>query len=228
MNLTNKEIRFTVKGLLIKKKAHVNESGEVMLEGLIVYTITVFLLFFLLAIFSVLFQAWNVQTIANETAAKAAATYKLADSDLADPYVSVDQITGISRFRYWFGDDSLEREAETKSFEYSQDRLQKTTYTKAVTQPEVAVQVKEDTLARRHIEVTITGEYTVPFGEALSYFGFDSIAHYETTASAECLDLIDYIDTVDFAGKQCSLDILGSSLVGAINKMMKLIHDITD
>lgn len=205
-----------------------NESGEVMLEGLIVYTITVFLLFFLLAIFSVLFQAWNVQTIANETAAKAAATYKLADSDLADPYVSVDQITGISRFRYWFGDDSLEREAETKSFEYSQDCLQKTTYTKAVTQPEVAVQVKEDTLARRHIEVTITGEYTVPFGEALSYFGFDSIAHYETTASAECLDLIDYIDTVDFAGKQCSLDILGSSLVGAINKMMKLIHDITD
>ena len=205
-----------------------NESGEVMLEGLIVYTITVFLLFFLLAIFSVLFQAWNVQTIANETAAKAAATYKLADSDLADPYVSVNQITGISRFRYWFGDDSLEREAETKSFEYSQDRLQKTTYTKAVTQPEVAVQVKEDTLARRHIEVTITGEYTVPFGEALSYFGFDSIAHYETTASAECLDLIDYIDTVDFAGKQCSLDILGSSLVGAINKMMKLIHDITD
>lgn len=205
-----------------------NESGEVMLEGLIVYTITVFLLFFLLAIFSVLFQAWNVQTIANETAAKAAATYKLADSDLADPYVSVDQITGISRFRYWFGDDSLEREAETKSFEYSQDRLQKTTYTKAVTQPEVAVQVKEDTLARRHIEVTITGEYTVPFGEALSYFGFDSIAHYETTASAECLDLIDYIDTVGFAGKQCSLDILGSSLVGAINKMMKLIHDITD
>ena len=212
----------------MKKKEHVNESGEVMLEGLIVYTITAFLLFFLLAIFSVLFQAWNVQTIANETAAKAAATYKLADSDLADPYVSVEQITGISRFRYWFGDDSLEREAETKSFEYSQDRLQKTTYTKAVTQPEVVVQVKEDTLARRHIEVTITGEYTVPFGEALSYFGFDSIAHYETTASAECLDLIDYIDTVDFAGKQCSLDILGSSLVGAINKMMKLIHDITD
>ena len=212
----------------MKKKAHVNESGEVMLEGLIVYTITVFLLFFLLAIFSVLFQAWNVQTIANETAAKAAATYKLADSDLADPYVSVDQITGISRFRYWFGDDSLEREAETKSFEYSQDRLQKTTYTKAVTQPEVAVQVKEDTLARRHIEVTITGEYTVPFGEALSYFGFDSIARYETIVCAECLDLIDYIDRVDFAGKQCSLDILGSSLVGAINKMMKLIHDITD
>ena len=47
----------------MKKKAHVNESGEVMLEGLIVYTITVFLLFFLLAIFSVLFQAWNDKRI---------------------------------------------------------------------------------------------------------------------------------------------------------------------
>lgn len=53
-----------------------------MLESLIVYTITVFLLFFLLSIFSILFQAWNVQIIANETAAKAAQTYKLSEADL--------------------------------------------------------------------------------------------------------------------------------------------------
>ena len=39
-----------------------DENGEVMLESLIVYSVTIFLLFFILAIFSVLFQRWNIQT----------------------------------------------------------------------------------------------------------------------------------------------------------------------
>ena len=53
------------------------DKGEVMPEALIVYTITIFLLFFILAIFSVLFQRWNIQTIANESATRVAQTYNL-------------------------------------------------------------------------------------------------------------------------------------------------------
>lgn len=53
------------------------DKGEVMPESLIVYTITIFLLFFILAIFSVLFQRWNIQTIANESATRVAQTYNL-------------------------------------------------------------------------------------------------------------------------------------------------------
>ena len=54
-----------------------NENGEVMLESLIMYSVTIFLLFFILAIFSVLFQRWNIQTIANESATRVAQTYNL-------------------------------------------------------------------------------------------------------------------------------------------------------
>lgn len=53
------------------------DKGEVMPESLIVYTITIFLLFFILAILSVLFQRWNIQTIANESATRVAQTYNL-------------------------------------------------------------------------------------------------------------------------------------------------------
>ena len=52
------------------KEGMKNENGEVMLESLIVYSVTIFLLFFILAIFSVLFQRWNIQTIANEAATR--------------------------------------------------------------------------------------------------------------------------------------------------------------
>ena len=69
-------------------------------------------------------------------------------------------------------------------------------------------------------------DYTVPFGEALSYFGFDSVAHYETTAYAECVDLLDYISMVDFVDNQTSLGQFGSETVGLVNSIMKLFNDI--
>lgn len=67
------------------KKDLKNEKGEVMLESLIVYSVTIFLLFFILAIFSVLFQRWNIQTIANESATRVAQTYRFSTSDSVEP-----------------------------------------------------------------------------------------------------------------------------------------------
>ena len=53
-------------------------------------------------------------------------------------------------------------------------------------------------------------EYAVPFGQELLYFGFDSTAKYGVTAYADCVDIIDYINTVDFVGTQTSLNQFGS------------------
>ena len=207
----------------MKKMEHVNESGEVMLEGLIVYTITVFLLFFLLAIFSVLFQAWNVQTIANETAAQ---IYRLESADVVTGYVTEEQLTDMPIYRYLKNRTELEMAARQKIMDYASNRLIKTTYTKAMADPQINVEIEKDSIARRHVKVTVTGDYTVPFGEALSYFGFESVAHYETTSYAECVDLLDYIGTVDFVDNQTSLGQFGSETVGLVNSVMKLFNDI--
>ena len=76
------------------------DKGEVMPESLIVYTITIFLLFFILAIFSVLFQRWNIQTIANESATRVAQTYKLMDADVDTGYVSKSEVAEFREYRY--------------------------------------------------------------------------------------------------------------------------------
>lgn len=202
------------------------EDGEVMLEALIVYAITVFLLFFLLAIFSVLFQSWNIQIIANETAARAAQTYKLAEADMVTGGVADPQDLLVPKYRYLLNNKELENQVRRKIEDYASGRLVRTTYTKQISEPQIEMTVEKDALARRHIEVRIAGNYAVPFGEALGYFGFDTVAHYDTVARAECLDLIDYIDTVDFAANQLSLDQLDSKLIGFINKILKLFEDI--
>lgn len=200
------------------------ESGEVMLESLIVYIITVFLLFFILALFSVLFQRWNIQTIAHEAAAKAAQTYRLSSADIVTGHLSQSQAADVPLYRYMFGGEDLKRAAENKAVPYIRDRLVRTTFTKSVEEPEISVAVRQDELSRRHIEVTITGAYTVPFGTALSYFGFDSIIRYSVTAYAQCLDMIDYINTVDFCSHEITLDRFGSGAVDLFNSVLQLLN----
>lgn len=203
-----------------------HDKGDVMLESLIVYTITIFLLFFILAIFSVLFQRWNIQVIANEAATRVAQTYRFSSADTVTGEVEEKDITNVDHYRYVFSGDELETLAQDKIREYAKERLKKTTFTKDVKEPEITANVVHDGMARRHIEVTIKGEYSVPFGQALSYFGFDSTTVYETTAYAECIDLSDYINTVDFVEDQVSLNQFNSKFVKMVNKILKLFDNI--
>ena len=205
-----------------------NESGMIMLESLIVFTVTIFLLFLILAIFSVLFQRWNIQVIANETAARVAQTYRFMEADTVTGEISDEELTEISIYRYVVEDDEMEAAALNKIVSYANTRLSDTTYTKNVTDPVITAAIESDAVARRHIEVTISGSYTVPFGEALSYFGISSIITYETTAYAECIDLINYVDTIDYVENATSLSSLNSKFVKMINKILALFDTIAD
>lgn len=196
-----------------------------MLEGMIVFIITTFLLFFILALFSVLFQRWNIQTIANETAAKTAQTYKYQNITLDEVEITKDDIENIGMYRYNFGGEvKLENSSAEKADKYAVKRLKKTTYTKNAREPKVAVEVKNDSLARRHVEVTITGEYKVPFGEALKYFGFESSIKYEALGVAECVDLTEYVNFVDYVNRND----IESKFIDAIDQMIKLVNNIFD
>jgi len=197
-----------------------------MLEALIVYTVTVFLLFLILAIFFVLFQRWNIQTVANEAAAKIAQVYKLTDCDITTGETTEAQIADVRPYRYMFNKEDPENAAEKKVVEYAKDRLKRTTFTKDVTEPEFDFEVVSDSLGRRHIEFTVSGEYSVPFGEALSYFGFPGTTTYEVTACADCVDLIDYITTIDYVNSVTSLKQFGSDTLGMIDKILSLVDNI--
>lgn len=208
------------------KKGLKNEKGEVMLESLIVYSVTIFLLFFILAIFSVLFQRWNIQTIANESATRVAQTYKLMDADVDTGYISKSKVTEVREYRYIWKNSELQNSAKTKIEDYASERLNKTTFTKNVTEPQFEINIVPDSLSRRHVEVKIIGEYAVPFGQALSYFGFESTTKYEVTAYADCVDIIDYVNTIDYVETQTSLNQFGSETIKLVNAVLKLFDNI--
>lgn len=207
-----------------------DDKGELMMEALIVYTITIFLLFFILAIFSALFQRWNLQIIANEAAARMAQTYRLDAADASSGYITEKDLVEISPYRYLHRVDSengLKIKTEKKISEYAGWRLARTTYTKNVSEPKCSiVKVTPDAMGRRHLVLTITGEYAVPFGEALAFFGFSGTIEYEVTAYADCIDIIDYINLVDYVDEQTSLKIFSSKLIGLIDSVLSLFDNI--
>ena len=201
------------------KEKKENDRGELMLEALIVYPITMFLLFFILALFSLLFQRWNIQTIANESAARMAQTYRLSTADESTGYVSKEDLVDIGAYRYVFNKDKMKTDIRNRVSQYASWRLTNTTYTKNVTEPVCKVDVIHDSLGRRHIEVVISGEYSVPFGAALSYFGFPGTTTYEVTAYADCVDLVDYIQTINYVDKTVKLD---KSIFGLFDAILSL------
>lgn len=210
------------------KKSTSNEKGAIMLEAMIVYGITMILLFFILAIFCVLFQRWNLHTITNEAAAKIAQTYRFEDADVSSGYVTKDELTSVEWYRNMFGNKSLQNSAKVKVEDYATLRLSKTTFTKNVTDPKVTVKVVRDSLGRRHIEVRITGEYSVPFGEALSYFGFSGTTEYDVTGYAECIDIMDYVNTVDLVDRETSLGQFHSKIIDAVDTVLGLIDHVKE
>lgn len=207
-----------------------NTRGAIMLEALIVYPITIFLLFFILATFSVLFQRWNIQTIANEAVGRMAQTYRLPQADESSGFVTEEQIVDVGAYRYAGNlfTKNMEKSIKDRIANYASWRLAQTTYTKSVTAPECEVEVHSDALGRRHLKLTITGEYSVPFGEILTFFGFGGTITYSTTAYADCVDIIDYINLVDYVDYQTKLNQFGSKTIGLVDAFLGMIDNILD
>ena len=206
------------------RKVRKDENGMIMIETLIVFTVTIFLLFFILAIFSVMYQRWNIQTIANETAAKISQTYRFKNEDLYDTELSKSDITSVKHYRYFFGSKKdLANQNKMRVNDYAKNRLARTTYTIDVSEPTITYEIKSDSLARRHVELTIEGEYSVPFGDMLAYFGFDSTIKYKTTAYAECVDLIDFMNTVDFVDNFVDMDSKAIKLIDSFTGLLNTI-----
>ena len=210
------------------KRSVKDDRGAIMLEALIVYGVTLMLLFMILAIFSVLYQRWNLQTIANETAARVAQTYRYDTVDESSGYVKKETYEKIGPYRY-FGNvftKNMEKNADKRAQKYSLDRLSRTTFTNDVTDPKCKLDVKSDAMGRRHAEVTLTGEYAVPFGDVLDYFGLGGTITYEVTAYADCVDIIDYVGFVDFMDAQLSLKMLNSKVIGLVDSVIELFDEI--
>lgn len=212
---------------LMDKVTH-DETGEVMLESLIVYLVTFTLLFMVLALIMVSYQKFTIKTVAADVAVKVAQNLRYGEIEIEDGNYTKENIKSMKAYRYLFGQDKeLINSIESMGEKYTYNRLIKTTFKNVVTDENTDFSIKlvSDGPALRHITVTIKGDYKLPFDDILDFFNLKNITEYEAVESAECVDVLDYVNYIDFSKN--TVDALYGDLGGLgklVDKIWALIN----
>lgn len=206
------------------KQRNKDEQGEIMLESMVVLLITMFVLIFLISLGFLYYQQWMVQTTAEDAANKIAQTYAFTNTDPIIGYTDVKNICGRKLYRYTVSKDSMESGNKKRAKEYAVYRLSKGSLADRKGDPEVKVEIVKDNLARRHITVELSCNYEIFLGGALEFFGVKKVQTFRGYGQAECMDLIDYVNTTDYFANVSSLKWTGSKLLKAINSVIKIFE----
>ena len=76
-----------------------SESGEVMLEGMIVVIVTLFVLLWILGLGFLFYQRYVVSVVTNDAAVKIAATYNNPTADIVMGFVTTEDMRSRSLYR---------------------------------------------------------------------------------------------------------------------------------
>lgn len=198
-----------------------SEDGMEALEGLLVYTLTLFVLFFIWAFGFLLYQNWAVQYVATDTATRIAQTYAYDYADPITGFISTAASAQLSPYRY---DEDLKEINANRAGKYAEYCLKNTGFSKSRGM-QISVKSVTDSIAQRHIEVTVTATYEIPFGFAMRLFGQSPYRQFSATGRAGCVDIKNYIYTIKTINTFGSVIGKGfdSDLVKTIEKSISLI-----
>jgi Flp pilus assembly protein TadG len=147
------------------------ENGMEAIEGLLVITLMLFVLFYIWAFGFLMYQNWAVQYVATDTASRIAQTYGYSSSDPITGYISHATRVSLSPYRY--KDDEEEKIQDVnanRAEKYARYSLKKAGFAKEKGL-DIEVTTVKDALAASHVEVKVTAQYEIPFGFAMKYFG---------------------------------------------------------
>lgn len=176
-----------------------NQSGEVAIESMMVMIPTLFVMVFLIALGFNYYQQWNVRTVANDVAVKIGQTYSLLECDVNSGNPSDNDLFEKPLYRYIFSSGKYEIKNSIRANELGVVILEKTSFGYVNSSDiNITADTKYDSLARRHICVTVETTQKIPFSEGFELFGLDGERTYRSTASSECIDMLDYTSTINF------------------------------
>ena len=195
------------------------------LEAMILLFLTIFVMLFFMSYGFLFYQQWTVRHVANDIASRIAEQYAYPQTDPVMGFISGAMKASASPYRY--SGDKLEKENQKKLEDYGRYMLHLSSMAYEAAEPEIKVDVVQDALAQRHLEVYVKASYKIPFGGALTYFGFRDHVEYEATSYAVCQDLSDYINMINTT-KTLSDDVFTLKTFGMVDKIVKLVEDIKD
>lgn len=185
---------FTREGREIMKKQ--NEKGNVIIEASIVMTIAVVMVAVLINLGIMLYNRNLMDTVATEAAVNVANVYSSTYRDPLYGYMDDSEFYKTELYRYVtnFVFSSQDESAERKATWFTLYSLKKRSLSE-IENPKVDVEVicKPSTIIQHQIVVRIEAKYEMPL---TAIWGGDNKTTYVAEGRADCIDLLDYFNTV--------------------------------
>lgn len=203
------------------KKYMTKESGELMLEGMIVMIITMLMLVWILGVGFLYYQKYTVRIVTNDVAKKLAATYDTPSCDIIMGYISQEDLV---RFETELPGDDATRVNKLRAESYVNYILDRANLYGTVKEAKVTVIPTKDALNRSHIQITTECTFNTPFGQGLDFFGMSGEVTYVVTAYADSTSLKNHIAAVSLADMLTDGTFLSGT--GLIEKVVKMVNSL--
>lgn len=177
-----------------------DQRGEVMLEAAIIMVPIILLLMGLLSISFMFYEQSVLTCMTTEIAADVARTYKFADLDLQKSTLNATDLKNAGLFRMNFGMKGIADKKDAKAEAYSKWRIAVTSLGLKAKNPSVMCTVADTGIGRGVVKVVVTRRTEFFLSGTLEEWGLlgkDGML-FQSTAYAECNDLMGYTSTVNF------------------------------
>jgi hypothetical protein len=203
-----------------------NTGGEIMIESLLVFIPTLFVLVFLIALGLVFYQQWNVQYVADAVAENVALSYGYDNLDGTSFVLTKDDVTKRRVCRYSLGNSKTIENAKELGENLGSRLFRLTNLAKPEDSEEITVTVESDSLGRRHVEIEVEAAYKMYFSEGLRVFKFGEQYHYQATSVAECIDPSALGSTIMFAKNGPNIIVGDSKALSSLGKWIGALKEL--
>ena len=203
-----------------------------MVESTIIITMVLLILVWLMSLGFMHYQRYLAVVAVNDAAVKIAASYNNPTADIIMGYTETEHLGKRDMYRR-FTSGKLHDDNENRAEAYIRYRLDRMNFTGTVGDIDVTLDLINDSLLRRHVQVTAQCEFFTPLGIVMKLFGMDPTRTYTFTACADCTDPADYISTVSFAGALTSGKLFSGgeiidSVIGFLGKLVSVYNKVAE
>lgn len=201
------------------------EGGFIILESAVALMFCVFILIFMLSFSFMLYQHVVVKTVATEAAQSVAEVYKFRNLSEAKNITEQD-IKKIGKYRYLFFGEDFKRKNLAKVKTFADARLTGTTLAQKSGGMTVTLEMENDDIGRRHLEVKVHQSYTFLLGTLLRYVGFEKTHPLEAKAAVNDQDILFYINQVKLTKYGINKLKEVSTIFSMFNEAIKFWHEV--
>lgn len=182
-----------------------SEKGEITIEAIIVVLFSMFTIMILMDFGFMAYNKFNVTKTASEAATDVANVYAHQEAEPFLGYVDLSNFYQHNLYRHFkatlFGqqETKMDRSFREKARWYACYRIQKSEYISSSSSYDdvKAELVDRGELGRLQIKVTMTRKYKVMSADIFGLFGLQTEYTCQGTGYAECVDTIDYINSLN-------------------------------